>query len=69
MHNLTNRNLLLTSVLVIALVYVVTEHGVHLLPYLPFSFLLGCLFMHMFMHSGHGHHHSHDNQSKEQGHH
>lgn len=63
MHNLTNRNLLLTAVLVIALVYVVTAHGVHLLAYLPFSFLLGCLFMHMFMHGGHGHYH-HDEQSK-----
>lgn len=60
MHNLTNQNLLVIAVIVIALFYLITAHGVHLLAFLPFSFLLGCLFMHMFMHSGHGSHHSHD---------
>lgn len=69
MHHGTNRNLLLTAIIVIVLLYLITAHGVHLLAYLPFSFLLGCLFMHMFIHSGHGNHYTHDNQSKEQGHH
>lgn len=37
-------------------VYLVVDHGQHLAPYLPFTFLLGCLVMHLFMHGGHGGH-------------
>ncbi len=54
----------LIVLLVIIGAYLVIDHGQHLLPYLPFTFLLGCLVMHLFMHGGHGsHEHDHD-QSK-----
>ncbi|MEK7509092.1 MAG: DUF2933 domain-containing protein [Patescibacteria group bacterium] len=47
--------LILIALLVLAGGYIVADHGEHLAPYLPFAFLLGCLFMHLFMHHGHGH--------------
>ena len=47
---------ILIVLLVIGGVYLFFDHGQHLLPYLPFTFLLGCLAMHLFMHSGHGGH-------------
>lgn len=31
------------------------EHRAHLLPALPYLFLLACPLMHLFMHRGHGH--------------
>ena len=34
--------------------YLVIDHGQHSAPYLPFTFLLGCLAMHFFMHGNHG---------------
>ncbi len=40
--------------------YLVVDHGQYLIPYLPFSFLFGCLVMHLFMHGGHGGHHHKD---------
>jgi len=47
--------------------YLVIDHGQHLVPYLPFTFLLGCLVMHLFMmqgmHGGHGNGKSHDHGS------
>lgn len=46
----------LIGLLVIIGIYLIIDHGRHLLPYLPFAFLFGCLFMHMFMHGGHGSH-------------
>lgn len=63
------RNILII-LLVIGGIYLVIDHGQHLLPYLPFTFLLGCLVMHLFMHGGHsGHGSAHnkveDNQSDE----
>lgn len=62
MHNHNNNSshsgirYILIGLLVIAGVYLIVDHGQHLLPYLPFTFLLGCFFMHMFMHGGHGGH-------------
>ena len=35
--------------------FLIAEHRAHVLPYLPWLFLGGCLVMHMFMHGGHGH--------------
>ena len=32
-----------------------TEHQPHLVEYLPWLLMLGCLGMHFFMHRGHGH--------------
>ena len=45
---------ILIGLLVVAGVWLVTDHGQHLIPYLPFVFLLGCLVMHLFMHGSHG---------------
>ena len=36
--------------------FLLVEHGEHVLPFLPYLFLLACPFMHLFMHGGHGHH-------------
>ncbi|HEY4520908.1 MAG TPA: DUF2933 domain-containing protein [Candidatus Paceibacterota bacterium] len=33
-------------------------------PYFPFVFLLGCLFMHLFMHGGHGGHGGHHDSAE-----
>lgn len=52
---------LLISLLVIAGIWLVADHGQHLTPYLPFAFLLGCLVMHLFMHGSHGGHGDHNN--------
>ena len=46
----------LIGLLAVSGLYLVADHGQHLAPYLPFAFLLGCLFMHLFGHGGHGHH-------------
>lgn len=43
--------------------YLVIDHGQHLAPYLPFTFLLGCLVMHLFMHGGHGGHGGHNDNA------
>ena len=60
MKNQTIRWVLIGLLVIIGL-YLVIDHGQPLVPYLPFAFLLGCLFMHLFMHGGHGrdgeHHH------------
>lgn len=32
-----------------------TEHQAHIIAYLPWILLLGCVGMHFFMHGGHGH--------------
>lgn len=36
--------------------FLVTEHLAHLIPVLPWAFLLLCPLMHLFMHGGHGGH-------------
>lgn len=52
----------LIVLVVVAGVYAITNHQAHLAPYLPVTFLLGCLFMHLFMHHGH---HGHDHNEKD----
>ena len=42
---------------IIAGFFLVTEHGAHVIPYLPWLLLLACPLMHVFMHHGHGGHH------------
>lgn len=64
MHHSNNKNWAMLVIFIVVLFYLVTAHGVHLLAYLPFSFLLGCLFMHMFMHAGHGGHHTHNDHNE-----
>ncbi|MCU0532384.1 MAG: DUF2933 domain-containing protein [Hydrococcus sp. Prado102] len=40
----------------IAAFFLITEHLAHLIPVLPWLFLLLCPLMHLFMHGGHGGH-------------
>ncbi|KAI9130065.1 DUF2933 domain-containing protein [Acaryochloris sp. CCMEE 5410] len=40
--------------------FLVTEHLAHVIPVLPWLFLLACPFIHLFMHGGHGGHSGHD---------
>ncbi len=47
---------LIIILLAVAGLYIALDHGQHLVPYLPFAFLLGCFFMHTFMHGGHNNH-------------
>ena len=58
-NNSTIRWVLIVSLGIIG-IYLVVDHGQHVLPYLPFAFLFGCFFMHLFMHGGHGS--SHDSK-------
>jgi hypothetical protein len=37
----------------IALFFLLSEHRIHALAWLPLLFLLACPFLHMFMHGGH----------------
>ncbi len=51
--------------------FLITEHGAHMLPYLPWIILLICPFMHFFMHGSHGEHgghqdHNHSNTDKDE---
>ena len=39
--------------------FLITEHGAHILPFLPWLLLLACPLMHFFMHGGHGGHGEH----------
>lgn len=68
MKNNTIIRWLLIALLVIAGLYLVADHGQHLIPYLPFAFLLGCLVMHLFMHGSHGDQNNGDNSRDHQGH-
>lgn len=38
----------------IALVFLLSEHRIHALGWLPLIFLAACPLLHMFMHGGHG---------------
>ena len=47
-----------------------TEHQAHVIEFLPWLLLLGCVGMHLFMHGGHrrgggGHEHSNDPAARE----
>lgn len=48
-----NTRTILIGALVVAGLYLLINHNEHVVPYLPFTFFLGCLFMHMFMHGNH----------------
>jgi len=50
----------LCGFLLIAGLYLLTEHTAHLYTILPFVLLLSCPLMHLFMHHGHGGHHGSD---------
>lgn len=41
---------------IIAAIFLLSEHRVHVLGALPFLILLACPLLHMFMHGGHGGH-------------
>jgi hypothetical protein len=49
-------NLVMLGFLAIAGYFLVTEHWAHIVPFLPWLFLLACPLMHIFMHGGHGGH-------------
>jgi hypothetical protein len=49
-------NLVLLGFLAIAGYFLVTEHWAHVVPFLPWLFLLACPLMHVFMHGGHSEH-------------
>lgn len=57
---------ILVTLLVLTGGYILVDHGQHLAPYLPFAFLLGCLFMHIFLHRGHGDHSGHGHEGHDQ---
>lgn len=42
--------------------FLITEHLAHLIPVLPWLFLLLCPLMHLFMHGGHGGHGGNNDQ-------
>ena len=45
--------------------FLLIEHRAHVIPILPYLFLLVCPFMHIFMHGKHGQHgHSHSDTEK-----
>jgi hypothetical protein len=48
--------LLAAAALALFIVYVLAEHGAHVVPLLPFGLILLCPLMHLFMHGGHGGH-------------
>jgi len=64
--------IILGAFLGIAGFFLVTEHTAHLYGALPYVFLFGCLFMHLFMHGSHNGHGrpnvEQDNQHDHHGH-
>jgi Protein of unknown function (DUF2933) len=52
-------NIVLVGFLAIGGYFLITEHGAHILPFLPWLLLLACPLMHFFMHGGHGGHGEH----------
>jgi hypothetical protein len=56
----------LIGLLIVAGIYLIVDHGQHITSYLPFVFLSGCLFMHLFMHGGHGSHYEHKQDDAKQ---
>ena len=51
--------LTLIAFLVIAAFFLITEHTAHFFGFLPYTLLLLCPLLHMFMHHGHGDHANH----------
>lgn len=52
----------------IAAYFLITEHWAHVVPWLPYLFLLACPLLHIFMHRGHGGHSGHGGHGGEGGH-
>ena len=56
--------LTLAVFLAIAAYFLWTEHEAHVIEFLPWILIVGCVGMHLFMHGGHshggGHGHDHD---------
>ncbi|WP_346958314.1 DUF2933 domain-containing protein [uncultured Arthrobacter sp.] len=50
----------LTVLIIIAVIYLLTSHWLHVLDALPYVFVVGMLGMHLFGHGGHGGHGGHD---------
>lgn len=48
--------IILAVFLLITAFFLITEHRAHLFGFLPYTFLLACLLMHVFMHGGHDKH-------------
>lgn len=60
----TKSGIVFVGFFVIAGYILITEHGTHIVPYLPWLILLACPLMHVFMHHGHGsHNHQHGNKN------
>jgi hypothetical protein len=57
---MSRNNIALLGFAVIAGFFLISEHGAHLLEWLPWLFLLACPLLHLFMHGGHGGGHKHD---------
>jgi Protein of unknown function (DUF2933). len=49
--------------LVLTGIYLIVAHDKHLVSYLPFTILLSCFVMHLFMHGGHGGHSGHNDDA------
>ena len=61
-HSYPIVNWILIGFLLVAGYFLVMEHRAHLagvLNFLPYLLLLGCVFMHLFMHHGHRDHGGH----------
>ncbi|MEV8183858.1 DUF2933 domain-containing protein [Specibacter sp. NPDC078692] len=61
MHPVPDRRALLirgglTVLIIVAVIYLLTSHWLHLLDALPYLFVAGMLGMHLFGHGGHGGH-------------
>lgn len=52
----TGSGKVLLVMLALAGIYLVTDHWGHVVPWLPWAFLLACPLLHVFMHGGHGGH-------------
>ena len=46
-------NIVLVGFLAIGGYFLLTEHGAHIIPFLPWLLILACPLMHLFMHHGH----------------
>ncbi|MEC5182163.1 DUF2933 domain-containing protein [Arthrobacter sp. CG_A4] len=46
----------MTVLVIIAVIYLLTSHWLHVLDALPYVFVVGMLAMHLFGHGGHGGH-------------
>ena len=46
-------NIVLVGFLAIGAYFLITEHGAHIIPFLPRLLILACPLMHLFMHHGH----------------